>query len=269
MSRRWLYRSMLLPAVLCAGLTLTSCGGPAGPAQGGTAGTEGTSQPPASTGSARPSPSPSSSASESPTETPGQGSSSPATSTFSGTWEDVRYSFDHPSEWTVQDSTPESPEGSGAVRVTGSDGTLKASLTILIAWGAECPCVERPAVHLGDLAGKAPLSKSGPFVVRSMAMDLTGFPQDRAENNWADNVKVVTSLTSSTAPAPAALVPRLMYGLGLVETGVVAPNGITYRTILFISDQDFGTLEEAQAYGESDEHRKVQEMIASFREGSA
>ncbi len=266
MSRRWLHPSLLLPAVLCAALTLTSCGAPAGPARSGT---EGTSQVPTAPESAEPSPPPSSSASESPTETPAQGSSSPALSTFSGTWEDVRYSFDHPSDWTVQDSTPESPEGSGTVSVTGADGTLKASLTILIAWGAECPCVERPAVHLGDLAGKAPLSKSGPFVVRSMAMDLTGFPQDRAENHWADNVKVVTSLTSTTAPPPTALVPRLMYGLGLVETGVVAPNGITHRTILFIADQDFGTLEEAQAYGESDEHRKVQEMIASFREGSA
>ena len=265
MSRRWLYPLLLLPAVLCAALTLTSCGAPAGPAQSGT---EGTSLSPTPPESAEPSPPPSSPASQSPTETPGSGSTSPALSTFSGTWEDVRYSFDHPSDWTVQDSTPDSPEGSGTVWVTGLDGTLKASLTILIAWGAECPCVERPAVHLGDLAGKAPLSKSGPFVVRSMAMDLTNFPQDRKDNDWPDNVRVVTSLTSDTAPAPSALVPRLMYGLGLVETGAVAPNGVTHRTILFISNQDFATLEEAQAYADSDGHRKVQEMIASFREGS-
>ncbi|PNI10505.1 hypothetical protein CXX84_03345 [Arthrobacter sp. AFG7.2] len=266
MSRRWFYRLALLPAILSAALALGSCGAPAGPAQ---VGTEGTSQLPTPPESAEPPPPPSSPVSGVPTETPGQGSPSPVLSTFSGTWEDVRYSFDHPADWTVQDITPESPEGSGSVSVTGPDGTLKAALTILIAWGAECPCVERPAVHLGDLAGKAPLSKSGRFVVRSMAMDLTGFPQDRNDNGWPDNVRVVTSLTSNTAPAPTALMPRLMYGLGLVDTGVVAPNGITHRTILFTSNQDFGTLAEAQAYAESDEHRKVQEMIASFREGSA
>jgi hypothetical protein len=227
---------MLLPAVLCTALTLVSCGAPSAqaPVQDGTSGI-----------------------------------SAPALTTFSGSWEDVEFSFDHPSNWTVEDTTPDSPQGSGSVWVRGPDGAPRASLTILIAWGAECPCVERPAVHLGDVAGKMPLSKSEPFVVRSMAMDLTGFPQDRAENGWPDNVQVVTSLSSNAAPAPPAMVPRLMYGLGLVETGVVAANGITHRTILFISSQDFGTLQEAQAYAGSDEHRKVQEMIASFRESNA
>lgn len=236
MSSRFLPRLMLLSAVLSAVLTLASCAAPSAKA---------------------------------PVENGMPSSSAPALATFSGTWEDVQYSFDHPSDWTVEDTTPDSPQGSGSVWVRGPDGAPRASLTILIAWGAECPCVERPAVHLGDVAGKTPLSKSGPFVVRSMAMDLTGFPQDRAENAWPDNVQVVTSLSSNTAPAPPAMVPRLMYGLGLVETGVVAVNGITHRTILFISGQDFGTLQEAQAYAGSDEHRKVQEMIASFREGSA
>lgn len=161
------------------------------------------------------------------------------------------------------------PGGSGAVSITGPDGTERASLTILIAWGAECPCVERPAVHLGDVAGKVPLSVSGPFVARSMALDLTDYPQDRADNEWPDNVQVVTSLTSDTGPAPPVLMPHLMYGLGLVETGVMAPNGTTQRTILFISNRSFGTLQEARAYAESDEHRQIQAMIASFREGSA
>jgi hypothetical protein len=180
----------------------------------------------------------------------------------------VKYTFDHPSDWTVQDSAPEGAPGSGAVSVLGSDGTNLASLTILVAWGAECPCVERPAVHLGDVPGVVELSKSGAFVVRSMAVDLTEFPEDRAENQWPDNVQVVTSLSMNAGPPPAALVPRLMYGLGLVETGVEASNGATYRTVLFIASRDFGTLEEARAYAASDEHRKIQAMIASFREGT-
>ena len=145
---------------------------------------------------------------------------------------------------------------------------MLASLTILVAWGAECPCVERPAVHLGDVDGVVQLSKSGAFVVRSMAVDLTEFPEDRAENQWPDNVRVVTSLSMNAGPPPAALVPRLMYGLGLVETGVVATNGVTHRTVLFIANRDFSTLAEAQAYAASDEHKKIEAMIASFREGT-
>ncbi|MHA7239576.1 hypothetical protein [Arthrobacter sp. TMS1-12-1] len=62
------------------------------------------------------------------------------------------------------------------------------------------------------------------------------------------------------------MAPRYMYGLGQVETGVVASNGVTSRTILFISTRDFNTLQEAQDYAGSDEHRKIQKIIASFRE---
>jgi hypothetical protein len=259
----------LLPAALCLAFAVSSCSGlpaPASPATE-TQSTAPASLPPASTS---PVPAtPSSDASPSTTPTTDGGSAASGLATFSGTREDVQFSFDHPSGWTVQDTTAGSAPDAGVVEVLGPDGTSLASLTVLIAWGAECPCVERPAFHLGDVAGEAPLSKSGPFVVRSMAVDLTDYPQDRAENNWPDNVRVVTSLSSTTAPAPPALVPRLMYGLGLVETGVVASNGISYRTILFISSRDFHTAGEAQAYGDSDEHRKIQAMIASFREGTA
>ena len=108
-------------------------------------------------------------------------------STHAGTWQAVSYSFDYPADWTVTDTSEET--GAGVVSVASPDGTVTAELVILIAWGAECPCVERPAVHLGDVDGAAPLSGSGPFTVRSVAMDLTDFPQERAENGWPDNVQ--------------------------------------------------------------------------------
>lgn len=266
MNRHRPLRLTLLPAALCVALALNSCSGTPAPVPTET-GTQDTSQPSTPAPSTA-SPPVSSPTPESPTPTPDVGSPASALSTFSGTWEDVQYSFDHPSDWTVRDTTLEGAPGSGVVTVLGADGQDLASLTILVAWGAECPCVERPAVHLGDVPGAVPLSKSGPFVVRSMALDLTEFPQDRADNKWPDNVQVVTSLSMNTGPAPAALVPRLMYGLGLVETGVLATNGITYRTVLFISGKDFGTLAQAQAYAASDEHRRIQAMIASFREGT-
>lgn len=257
-------RLMFLPAALCLAFALSSCAGVPAPA-----GTE-TTAPSASTAPASTAPaSPSGSASASPTETPDGGSTAVALSTFSGTWEDVEYSFDHPSDWTVRDTTKDDPPQSGAVTVLGPDGRELAHLTILLAWGAECPCVERPAVHFGDVPGRTPLSKSGPFVARSVAMDLTDFPQDRADNLWTNNVQVVTSLTGASAPVSATLVPRLMYGLGLVETGVMAVTEVTHRTVLFISGRDFGTMAEAEAYGASEEHRQIQEMIASFREARA
>jgi hypothetical protein len=252
---------LLLTAALWVVFALASCGAPSPsvpPSGSASAPTSGTTSAPA--------PSTTSPAAGS---TPDGGSTAVALSRFSGTAEDVKYTFDHPTDWTVQDAGTGGPPGSGAVSVLAPDGTVLASLTILVAWGAECPCVERPAVHLGDVPGVVPLSKSGAFVVRSMAMDLTAFPADRAENQWADNVKVVTSLSMDPGPPPAALVPRLMYGLGLAEAGVVASNGITYRTVLFIANRDFGTLAQAQAYAASGEHRKVQAMIASFREGTA
>ena len=186
-------------------------------------------------------------------------------STHAGTWQAVSYSFDYPADWTVTDTSEET--GAGEVSVASPDGTVTAELVILIAWGAECPCVERPAVHLGDVDGAAPLSGSGTFTVRSVAMGLTDFPQERAENGWPDNVRVVTSLSSNPGPPPTSLVPRLMHGLGLVATDVVAANGETNRTILFTSGQDFATMEEARSYAASEDHRKVQAIIASFREG--
>ncbi|MEO8282384.1 MAG: hypothetical protein ABI568_03105 [Pseudarthrobacter sp.] len=300
MNRHHPARLMLLPAALSVVVALTSCGGLPGPAPtAGTLDTSPASAPPTSA-PANPSgstpspagptsppdsapaptdaptslPGPTSGSTPGPTpgstpgSTPDGGSTAVALSSFSGTSEDAKYTFDHPADWTVQDAATGGPPGPGAVSVLDPDGTVLASLTILVAWGAECPCVERPAVHLGDVAGVVPLSKSGAFVVRSMAVDLTEFPEDRVENQWPDNVQVVTSLSMDSVPPPAALVPRLMYGLGLVETGVVATNGVTYRTVLFVANRDFNTLADAQAYAASDEHKKIQAMLASFREGT-
>ena len=226
---------MQLASAVALALTLCSCAGPSAPEAG-----------PGATATA-------------------EATATAGLSTHAGTWQAVSYSFDYPADWTVTDTSEET--GAGEVSVASPDGTVTAELVILIAWGAECPCVERPAVHLGDVDGAAPLSGSGTFTVRSVAMDLTDFPQERAENGWPDNVRAVTSLSSNPGPPPTSLVPRLMHGLGLVATDVVAANGETNRTILFTSGRDFATMQEAQSYAASDDHRKVQAIIASFREG--
>lgn len=272
----------ILTVVLSAALTVASCttdfmpgegptDAPAGtPAEtaGGTAEGTPTSEPMSTVPSSPPSTnagSPSSTASASPTVITDDELSGDALKTFSETWEDVDYAFDLPSGWAVVDD----PSGPAGVSVINSQSVRVASLSILVAWGAECSpdnCVDRPVTYLGDWAGGAPLSKSGPFLVRSVAMDLSAFPREREVNDWPTNVQMVTSLSSNTAAPSQTMVPRYMYGLGQVETDVVASNGVTSRTILFISTRDFNTLQEAQDYAGSDEHRKIQKIIASFRE---
>jgi hypothetical protein len=184
--------------------------------------------------------------------------------TYSGTAADAAFAFELPATWSVDGDFS---DVGGTVTVLGSDGAPVGHLSVLIAWGAECgpDCSMPPVAHLGDVPGSVPLSSSGEFVVRSVAMDLTSSPELRNAYGWPDAVRLVTSLTDADAPPPTTMLPHVLYGLGLVETGVVAPNGITYRTVIFSSVHDFPTLEAAREYAGSEQHRQVEAMIASFR----
>lgn len=281
-------------------LLLVSCGTPSGeePAGGGTSpaasatatGAESPSSPPpvSDEPTGEPTESPSSTAtptqsptaSESPAGSPsGSPSATPTTTptaeptetaapvelvTYSGAAADAAFAFELPATWSVDG---EFSDVGGTVTVLGPDGAPLGHLSVLIAWGAECgpDCSMPPVVHLGDVPGGVPLSGSGEFVVRSVAMDLTAAPQLRNGYGWPDAVRLVTSLTDADDPPPTAMLPHVMYGLGQVETGVVAPNGITYRTVIFSSVHDFPTLEAAREYAASEEHRQIEAMIASFR----
>lgn len=184
--------------------------------------------------------------------------------TYSGTTADAAFTFQLPATWSVDG---EFTDVGGTVTIVGADGQPLGDLSILMAWGAVCGpgCGPRPVHHLCDVPGSVPLSLSGPFVVRSVAMDLTGAPEVRNLFGWEDNVRLVTSLTDADVPVPNAMEPSVMHGLGQIETGVLAPNGITSRTVIFASTQDFATLAEAEEYARSEEHRQLQAMIASFR----
>lgn len=184
--------------------------------------------------------------------------------TYSGTAADAAFAFELPATWSVDGDFS---DVGGTVTVLGPDGAPVGHLSVLIAWGAECgpDCSMPPVAHLGDVPGSVPLSSSGEFVVRSVAMDLTSSPELRNAYGWPDAVRLVTSLTDADAPPPTTMLPHVLYGLGLVETGVVAPNGITYRTVIFRSVHDFPTLEAAREYAGSEQHRQVEAMIASFR----
>lgn len=214
-------------------------------------------------GTAEPTATPSPSATATPGTTP---TTAPPADlvTYSGRGAGAAFSFQLPATWTVSDT---SNDVVGSVVVHGPDGEPVGTLTILMAWGAVCgpACAPQPVAHLGDVPGEQPLSRSGEFVVRSLAMDLTGAPEVRDVFGWEDNVRLVTSLTDLPAPVPAQMPPYPLHGLGLVETGVLASNGITYRTVIFSSEHDFATMQEARDHAASQEHQQVREMIASFR----
>ena len=274
-----------LGAAAAALLLLASCGTPSG----GDSSAEGTSPAasPAATAAESPtatepatepateSPSPTA---ENPTAGPTEATTSTPTAsptasptgapaelvTYSGTAADAAFAFELPATWSVDGDFS---DVGGTVTVLGPDGAPVGHLSVLIAWGAECgpDCSMPPVAHLGDVPGSVPLSSSGEFVVRSVAMDLTSSPELRNAYGWPDAVRLVTSLTDADAPPPTTMLPHVLYGLGMVETGVVAPNGITYRTVIFSSVHDFPTLEVAREYAGSEQHRQVEAMIASFR----
>lgn len=183
---------------------------------------------------------------------------------YSGVAADAVIAFEHPSAWTVEEDFT---DVGGTATVLGENGAPIASLGVFLTWGAVCgpDCTLPPVLHLEDVPGDEPLSNSGDFVVRTVAMDLTGSPELREAYEWSDNVRLVTSLTDAQVPVPTEMLPFVMYGVGLIETDVLAPNEIYYRPVIFSSTHDFATLEEAEDYASSEEHRQVQEMIASFR----
>lgn len=274
-----------LGAAAAALLLLASCGTPSGgdPSAEGTspaaspaataAESQTATEPATEPATESPSPTaenPTAGPTEAPTSTP---TASPTASptgapaelvTYSGTAADAAFAFELPATWSVDGDFS---DVGGTVTVLGPDGAPVGHLSVLIAWGAECgpDCSMPPVAHLGDVPGSVPLSSSGEFVVRSVAMDLTSSPELRNAYGWPDAVRLVTSLTDADAPPPTTMLPHVLYGLGMVETGVVAPNGITYRTVIFSSVHDFPTLEAAREYAGSEQHRQVEAMIASFR----
>ena len=274
-----------LGAAAAALLLLASCGTPSGgdPSAEGTspaaspaataAESQTATEPATEPATESPSPTaenPTAGPTEAPTSTP---TASPTASptgapaelvTYSGTAADAAFAFELPATWSVDGDFS---DVGGTVTVLGPDGAPVGHLSVLIAWGAECgpDCSMPPVAHLGDVPGSVPLSSSGEFVVRSVAMDLTSAPELRNAYGWPDAVRLVTSLTDADASPPTTMLPHVLYGLGLVETGVVAPNGITYRTVIFSSVHDFPTLEAAREYADDVREGRFPTAAHSFR----
>lgn len=186
--------------------------------------------------------------------------------THSGQAVGTSFMFETPSAWSIDGEFTD--DGGGIVVVT-PEGAPIASLTVLSGWGAVCgpesACVPQRVVHVEDVPGEEALSGSGDFVVRTVAMDLADRPDLREAFGWEDDVRLVTSLTDGDEPVPETMLPHLMYGLGSIVAGDPAGGDDRSGVVIFSLQREFSTMEEAQAYARSEEHRQLQGVIASFR----
>ncbi|QYF88496.1 hypothetical protein [Arthrobacter sp. PAMC25284] len=178
--------------------------------------------------------------------------------THSGTMAGAAFSFQHPADWKVV------PDQWGRVTVTKA-GKKMALLEIYDVWDKVGPMVPRPATTLAPTQGVSPLSKTGPFVVRNVVMDLSPYPEDLEGIGWNKPVALSMSLTDPAPPAPT-LVPYMLQGMAFVE--VEKPEydwDDMDRLVLFSSELYFDTVEKVREYEKTKEYRQIQSMIASYK----
>lgn len=175
--------------------------------------------------------------------------------------------FDYPSDWVVEESASNGPPGTldliRNLSVRDESGFSVATLDVLGVWDGGCyTCKPRTAQQISQSSGREPLSGSGPFQVKTLAMNLSDYPEEISLYQWGDKVQVTTSLHGlKIGPWESgdAISPNLMFGLGQIKTGNEE------RYVSFGASQYFSTMEQAVEYVDSSEHAKLVAMISSFR----
>ncbi|WP_315913170.1 hypothetical protein [Arthrobacter sp. lap29] len=204
---------------------------------------------------------------------PGQGTSVAIAgamewSTYSGTLNDARISFEHPVGWTVMDGSVNPQFGaSNALVVYDHQGNRKAAMNVEDGAHVSGPVDLRPVSHLGGGSDAAPTRIPG-AEVRAVAMDLSSQPQLRTRD-LADH-KVQFSMSLSTRSTDGAALKELavgrLEGQVVVETGVRSrAQNQTQRYVMFAHSDGFETIAAAQEYAKGGEFRAIQKMLASFK----
>ncbi|UZX02823.1 hypothetical protein F8G81_09520 [Arthrobacter sp. CDRTa11] len=183
----------------------------------------------------------------------------PATVTYSGTIENATFSFEHPLEWKVDDAV------TGGAKITNARGEEMGELAVFTIWDANGAMKHRPVTNLPSTPGRAPLSETGLFVVKNVAMDLGPFPEELGMIKWPKPVQLSMSMSPPDSAPPKELVPFLLYGQVQVETGKLSIGGMTTRLVLFNSSKYFSTMAEMTAYTKTTEYQQIQSMLASFK----
>lgn len=107
--------------------------------------------------------------------------------------------------------------------------------------------------------GKTGASK---FLVRTLITDLTPYPREASGLRWDKPVAVVVSAGFWDAPV-TELAPFNLTGVGAIAATDTV-NGQPYAPVVFAAQRYFDTVQEAETWTSTEEHRNVVDMIASF-----
>lgn len=194
----------------------------------------------------------------------------PQKKTYAGTQLGTSYTFKYPSGWKVAEEKnfPYMVE----LGIYDGKGTEMAGLSVLTSWDANGANVlrkvakswEAPSAGIMSAAGTINGGKTGAskFVVRTVIMDLTSYPEEASGLKWDKPVVVAVSAGFWDAPA-TQLAPFNLTGVGAI-TATDTVNGQPYAPVVFAAQRYFDTVQEAEAWTSTEEHRNVVDMIASF-----
>ncbi len=179
-------------------------------------------------------------------------------------------SFKYPATWSV------TPQASGW-EVRNARNEKIAAADVLAVWGYAGAVKPRPLFRetitpgtgtLSAASGKTPTDFApGPTQVLTNIMDLTDYPEDRANTyGWERNVAVHVSLGGvlrESGPRTEAI-PPLLYGIGRVRANDPG-NGWPQAVVIFGAQRYFDNVTQAEAWTKSEEYRQIVEMIGSFK----
>ncbi|WP_427117276.1 hypothetical protein [Pseudarthrobacter scleromae] len=194
----------------------------------------------------------------------------PQKKAYAGTQLGTNYTFKYPSGWKVADKKnfPYMAE----VGIYDGKGIEMAGLSVMTSWDANSSVKlrkvakswETPSTGTVSAAGTINGGKTGAskFLVRTVIMDLTPYPEEASGLKWDKPVAVAVSAGLWDAPA-TELAPFLLTGVGAI-TATDTVNGQPYAPFVFASQRYFDTVAEAEAWTGTEEYHNVVDMIASF-----
>jgi hypothetical protein len=189
--------------------------------------------------------------------------------TYKGSFAGTDYSFTYPAGWKVKEAQA-SPYFT-LLEVINEQGVKMANLNLLSTWDATGAGNRHPVVAQSDLQSTGTMSAMGAdrdqpmrskFLVRTVTMDLTGYPDDATAARWTKPVAVAVSAGGWQEPAKD-LAPFHLSGIGFINVAVTG-SPQPFAVVEFQTNRYFDTVAAADVWKATSEYRNVVNMIASF-----
>lgn len=178
-------------------------------------------------------------------------------------------SFRYPANWSVI-----SKENGWEIRNANNEKVAAAD--VMPVWGWTGAAKPRPLIRETIITGTGTLSAAkgsgptdftpGPTQVLTNIMDLTAYPEDRANTyGWQRNVAVHVSLAGvqGMSETRTEAIPPLLHGLGRVRANDPG-NGWPQAVVIFSAQRYFDNVKQAEAWLDTEEYLQIQKMIGSF-----